>query len=216
MHVQTRIGETDCNNSPGPWVTIEGEITLGGIEAQLVFQNNLKGTHSATVTYSTNVVLGLGAPITIPKQPVRGGVGGNPYIWIQFLDASGVALGDEIFLGRCVQGLTLNSDFINQVVASTTVISGNCQNHPGPTITFGGNLTLSGLKARIIFRNNTRGTHTAESQTEVSLVINGSTVTLPKQPVLGGAGGNPLIWLQFLQDGTPLSEPIFLGRCNHI
>jgi hypothetical protein len=159
----------------------------------------------------------LGAPITIPKQPVLGGVGGNPYIWIQFYNSQNQPLTDEIFLGRCVQGLTLNNDFLNDVVGSTTISSDGCSNHPGPVITFGGNLTLSGLKARFIFRNNVKGTHTAEAFSDVDIIINGTPLTIPKQPVQGGAGGNPLILLQFQQtDGTDIGAPIMLGRCNQI
>ena len=61
------------------------------------------------MTLETNVVLlNLGESITIPKQPVRGGVGRNPHIYIQFTDCRGGNLGDEIYLGRCVQGVTLD------------------------------------------------------------------------------------------------------------
>lgn len=220
MPVQARVtvDETGCDNSPGPWITVEGEILLGGLQAELVFQNNVKGTHSATNLYSTNVVLALpGGSITIPKQPVRGGVGGNPWIWIQFIDASGAAMGDEILLGRCVQGLELTHDCLNQVMAAVTVDAAQCSNHRGAKITFGGGLVLSGLKAKLIFRNNLKGTWTQQAESEVNIIVNGSPVVIPKQPVQGGAGGNPLIWLQFLQgDSRPIGDPIFLGRCNQI
>lgn len=218
VHARALVSESGCDNSPGPTITVEGEIDLGGLQAQLIFQNNMKGTHSTTVTYSTNVALVLpGGPVSIPKQPVRGGVGGNPYIYMQFLDANGVALGDEIFLGRCVQGLSVNGDFINQVAASTTVAAANCKNNPGPVITFGGTVTLSGMKAKLIFRNNPRGTHTAEDTVSVDLIVNGTPLVIPKSPAQGGAGGNPLIWLQFMQgDNSPIGDPIFLGRCNQI
>ncbi len=218
VQANVHVSETGCDNSPGPWVTVEGEIVLGGLTAELIFQNNLKGTHSATNTYSTNIVLVLpGGGISIPKQPVLGGVGGNPFISIQFLDGNGAPLGDEILLGRCVQGLTLTQGAINQVLASTYVVAGDCSNSRGPTITFGGNLTLSGLKARLIFRNNLRGTQYQEAKTDIDIIVNGTQVQIPKQPSLGGAGGNPLIWLQFKQgDGTPIGDPIFLGRCNRI
>jgi hypothetical protein len=146
-----------------------------------------------------------------------GGVGGNPYIWIQFYDSHNHALTDEIFLGRCVQGLTLNNDFLNDVVGATTISSDGCDNHPGPVITFGGNLTLSGLKARFIFRNNVKGTHTAEAKSDVNIIINGTPLTIPKQPVQGGAGGNPLVYIQFQEtDGTDITDPILLGRCNRL
>ena len=50
---------------------------------------------------------------------------------------------------------------------------------------------------------------------DVALIIEGSTITLPKQPVKGGVGGNPIIGIQFLEgDGTPITQPVDLGRCN--
>lgn len=218
LQVKATVNETGCDNSPGPEITLEGEIALGGMKAQLIFQNNVKGTHTTSVTYSTNVVLALpGGALTIPKQPVRGGVGGNPWIWIQFIDANGAALSDEIYLGRCVQGLNVTKDFLNTVAANTTITGGDCNNKGGPTITFGGTLSLSGMKARFIFRNNEKGVHTAEAVADVALILNGTPVTIPKQPVRGGAGGNPLIWVQFLQgNDIPIGQPVFLGRCNQI
>jgi hypothetical protein len=148
---------------------------------------------------------------------VLGGVGGNPYIYMQFFDGKDCALTEELYLGRCVQGLSLEGDFLNDVLGSTTVHADGCSNHPGPVITMGGQITLSGLKARIIFRNNAKGTHAAETYTDVNLIIEGTPVTIPKSPHQGGAGGNPLILLQFLQcDETPIGDMFFLGRCNQL
>src|SRR5439155_1286152 len=105
----------------------------GGLEIELIFQNNLKGTHQTIVTFATNVVLvPLGDKIVIPKQPVLGGVGGNPHIFIQFFNNAG-NLSDEIYLGRCVQGLKLENDFLNATLAQVLIGSEGCYNHPGPS-----------------------------------------------------------------------------------
>jgi hypothetical protein len=218
VHVSCHVDETGCDNSPGPQITLDGDILLGGLKIALIFQNNLKGTHTAVVTFETNVVLlSLGSDITIPKQPVLGGVGGNPYIYMQFVDSKGKGLSDEIFLGRCVQGLTLGNDFINAASALTVISAGGCDNNPGPVITMGGSLTLSGLSARIIFRNNVKGTHTADVVRNVSIIVDGTSIEIPKSPHQGGAGGNPLVFVQFLQSsGDPIGSPIALGRCNKL
>jgi hypothetical protein len=214
LQVNGSVTASDCDNSGGPQVTLDGEINLGGLAVQLIFQNNVKGTHTASVTSTSVVVLALGDSITIPKQPVRGGVGGNPHILIQFHDGDGNDLSDELYLGRCVQGLKITPEFLNTVIAAAEIDASDCANSPGPWITVGGSLTLSGLHARIIFRNNLIGTHEADVERDVTLITNGSKITIPKQPVRGGAGGNPLIYFRFLQgDGTPVGAPVLLGRC---
>ena len=95
-HVNLTVNETGCQNSPGPWVTVEGIITLGDVCAKVLFSNNAKGTHTAEVVSEAEVVLSLGEEITIPKQPSRGGVGGNPHIWLQFTDSKGHAESQEV------------------------------------------------------------------------------------------------------------------------
>jgi len=52
---------------------------------------------------------------------------------------------------------------------------------------------------------------------DVVLIPEGERLTFHKQPPLGGAGGNPLIYLQFLTPGgQALTDYIKLGRCNKI
>jgi hypothetical protein len=219
IHIAVDINETDCNNSGGPQVTVSGIVAVGGFGAQLIFQNNVKGTHTTVVTFVTNVVLiPLGQTITIPKQPVRGGVGGNPIISIQFYDNNGVNLTGEIPLGRCVQGLRVPQDLLDEVLAILLITAGGCDNHPGPTITFGGELKFSGINARLIFRNNAKGTHTAVRTVEgITIIPENFPVTIPKSPAQGGSGGNPLIYIQLLQgNGDLIGKRIFLGRCNQL
>jgi hypothetical protein len=94
----------DCSNSPGPFITIEGEIALSGLNARLIFTNNAKFTHVHEEDVVVDVViLPAGESITFAKQPPLGGVGGNPKIWFQFTDGEGGAMSEEFYLGRCVQ-----------------------------------------------------------------------------------------------------------------
>src|ERR1041385_1774046 len=77
--VKADVSLTDCDNSPGPTVTLSGNLLLGGLNADVILQNNVKGTHKTVVTLKTNVSLVLaGGNIELPKQPVQGGTGGNP------------------------------------------------------------------------------------------------------------------------------------------
>lgn len=215
MNIHAVVDESDCENSPGPQITLGGEIRLGGLNARVIFSNNAKGTHTVTVVrqYDVNLLV-EGSSITIPKQPVQGGVGGNPYIYLQFHDGKGNDTGEEFFLGRCVQGLAVTADLVNAALARANVHAEGCSNRKGPYITLDGDLKLSGLHARIILRNNVKGTHTAEDTRDIAIILDGSSIKLPKQPVRGGVGGNPLISIQFLNgNNEPISEPVLLGRC---
>jgi hypothetical protein len=216
MRVNAVVNSSDCMNNNGPEVTLGGDITLDGIKMKLIFKNNKKGTLQTVIVKETSVtLLPLGSSITIPKQPVRGGVGGNPHIYLQFHDGKGGMLSDEFYLGRCVQGLTLSPDLLSAALARANIHTEACSNKGGPYITLNGDLVLGGLHANFIFRNNVKGTHTAEETRDVSLIVEGSTITLPKQPVKGGVGGNPIIGIQFLEaDGAPITQPVDLGRCN--
>jgi hypothetical protein len=210
-----------CSNNPGPFITLSGELALGGVSGRLIFRNNVKGTHQAEEPVTVDVVLlQEGETIRFNKQPSRGGVGGNPWIYAEFSDGGGSPISDEILFGRCVQGLDPTMlDFEMMADAELTVTTGECQNSGGPTISLVGELTLSGLGARIIFRNNQKGTHEHDEYTDVDVNIldPGESITIAKQPPRGGAGGNPLIWFQFVDgNGDPYGGEIFLGKCNKI
>lgn len=210
----------DCSNNPGPQITFSGGSFLGGYGVEMTFTNNMKGTHTFTDGHTVDVtVMPENQAIVIPKQPVLGGVGGNPFIWVQFVDAKGAALTGEIFVGRCVQGagwhVTQSATTTASAVATFTVES--CENSPGPFISFESGVTMAGMSAKIIFRNNDNpvgGPHEADVTRTVSVIPAGLNITFPKQPVQGGVGGNPWIWAGFTDaHGVALGAPTLLGRC---
>ncbi|HEX9703877.1 MAG TPA: hypothetical protein VGA20_01340 [Gemmatimonadales bacterium] len=226
VRATTTTEVTGCDNSPGPNITIEGALALGGLGTRMTFTNNVKGTHTFSSAANVEVVVvPNGESITIPKQPVLGGVGGNPFIWIKLEDGNGTALTDEIYLGRCVQGLRKNAnvDWSSLARAFATIAVADCANSPGPYITLDGDLEVTaGLDAKLIFRNNDNpvgGPHeaNADAVVRVQLVPPGHDVRFHKQPVLGGVGGNPWIWFQFLKgDGSDIGERALLGRCEQL
>jgi hypothetical protein len=226
LRVSTTTELSGCDNSPGPYITVSGELAIGGLGSRMTFRNNVKGTHEYSDEQKVDVVVvPAGESVTIPKQPVQGGVGGNPFIWIKFENSEGEAVSDEIYLGRCVQGLTANSsvDFSGLADALAQISVSDCANSPGPYISLDGDLALkSGVNAKLIFRNNDNpvgGPHeaTADAVVTIRLVPPGQTVTFPKQPVLGGVGGNPWIWFAFLTaQGAQIGDEYLLGRCEQL
>ncbi len=95
----------DCSNNPGPWIYVEGNMAFKGINARFIFRNNdnpVGGPHEA-IRYADVVVIPAGLTLQFPKQPVRGGVGGNPLIYALFEQGDGTPIGKEVYLGRCVQ-----------------------------------------------------------------------------------------------------------------
>ncbi len=217
-HVQAQATAAGCENNPGPYITLTGEIRMDGLNGRLIFRNNELGTHERSDEVSVDVVvLNEGEVIRFAKQPPEGGVGGNPYIWIQFYDAGWKAISSPTLLGRCVQGLVATSlDFGMLSKAQVKVTTGNCDNSGGPDVTLSGELRLGGINAKLIFTNNERGTHLRYEKTEVSIVIldAGKSITFAKQPPQGGVGGNPHIFFQFTDaQGDRLSDEFYLGRC---
>ncbi len=93
-----------CTNHPGPYITLDGELAIGGLNAQLIFTNNRKFTHvhEEDVVVSI-VIIPEGESITFAKQPPLDGAGGNPHIFFEFTDEDGNALSNMFYLGRCVQ-----------------------------------------------------------------------------------------------------------------
>ena len=210
-----------CENNPGPYITINGEMALSGVGARIILSNNAKGTHTAGAEVSTDLVLiPAGESIKIAKQPSRGGVGGNPWIYLQFVDGQGGSLGSPQLLGRCVQGLkNARGTFGIPTGANCNVSTGDCTNSGGPFITLNGEIKLGGLGAQIILTNNAKFTHATSADVVIDVVLleDGKSITFAKQPPLGGAGGNPLIYLQFINgSGSPIGSRILLGRCNQL
>lgn len=205
----------DCSNQ-GPWVTLGGGgVTIGDLTGTLRLQNNVKGTHRTDeVNLDYNVTLMPAETIPIPKQPPLGGAGGNPLIWVSFDGGANYTL-----LGRCKGNGGFSKKFVADLVLPTLVdveVTGDCRNNPGPTIYLGGAMSLGGINAMLKFTNNLQGTHTStvsqDVEVSVALLTPEEGITFPKQPPLGGAGGNPLIYFAFGGDQAFTN----LGRCNDL
>ena len=222
--ISADLSAYDCSNNPGPQITFSGLTVLGGFGVEMVFSNNLKGTHEYTADNTVDAtIMDAGEEIVVPKQPVLGGTGGNPFIWVQFINGDGTAATDEIFVGRCVQGAGwhVTGPATTSASAWATFAVESCENSPGPYISMGSGMALGGLSADIIFRNNDNpvgGPHeNGETRQTVVMIEPDLSFTFPKQPVLGGVGGNPWIFAGFLDgSGASLGDNTLLGRCEQL
>jgi polyisoprenoid-binding protein YceI len=238
-HVNVTVKADGCNNSGGPQISLSGAIRLGNVTGDVIFKNNVKGTKKVVVTdVITGVVVDFGDGFEIPKQPSRQadslgadctgtGVGGNPYIWIYLVDNDGNPMSEPFLLGRCVQGFQANADFsfLTSSHAKGHVEGSGCLNNPGPYISLTGDLTLRGLKGKVVMMNNPNppDPHTAVCAATFDIIFEGTAFTICKSPsdkqqaceYGPGAGGNPIICV-ILRSSTDSSGEICLGRCNKL
>src|SRR2546429_10003572 len=71
----------------------------------------------------------------------------------------------------------------------------DCSNNPGPQITFSGGSYLGGYGVEMTFTNNMKGAHTFTDGhiVDATVMPAHAHIVILKQPVLGGAGGEPVI-----------------------
>jgi len=220
IQLKASVAANGCENSPGPQITFNGSLILGGVDLRMIFRNNInKDVHTLVEDVKVVSAVTAGQTIVLPKQPVLGGVGGNPFIWVQMVDTNGNPLSGEVYLGRCVQGpFNTYVGFSAAAVAQAVVEVADCTNNPGPFVYVGGSTSFSpGINARFIFRNNDNpvgGPHQADAIVDVNVVPTGYSLVIPKQPVQGGVGGNPWISVGFSDaDGQAIGNESLLGRC---
>jgi hypothetical protein len=219
VHADIDATAVQCDNH-GSTVDISGTLSLGGLQVYVAFKNNVKGTHSLeTLSDATVSVVPAGGSVSVPKQPAFGGVGGNPWLSFAFTDAQGGLLTQPVIIGRCVQGLSL------QHVAADLGLGGNasalasalsCDQH-GSTVNFDAGRSNAGLNGLLLMDNNkNKVVHQAQAAAALTISLLGSQ-SFHKGWGQGGAGGNPLVYMQFRDDqGAALGQEYALGRCNKI
>lgn len=216
-HFKCTVTSEACTNNPGPFITLDGELLIGAIDAVMIFRNNKKGTHEHEEEVKARVSLSSEKLIKFAKQPPLGGVGGNPFIFLQVCDEGWKPLSEKILLGRCVQGLNAVDLPLELATRIFAAIAGSCENNPGPWITLDGDLRMGGINAKLTFQNSPQpnAPHQRDESVElqVEIVSPSEGIRFSKQPPLGGVGGNPHIWVQFECKGKTLSDEIYLGRC---
>ncbi len=223
--------EPICTNT-GSQISVNGAITLTGAKVAVVFKNNVKGTRTLTkigeIVYEiTPAETGL----SVPKQPAFGGVGGNPHLSFQLAETGTetepyeLPLSERIYLGRCVQDFSGRVERDIRIGANLSTLIGalECTSR-GSSLTLQADSEDSGLVGTIFFDNNyNRVVHERATAGSARVVLKPS-IKLRKGWGVGGAGGNPLIYVQFLdKDGNPLTDlggrevpEKLVGRCKDL
>ena len=107
---QAIIETLDCTNNPGPFINVSGSVSVSpGVRARFIFRNqSTAGAPHEAIAMAEVTLMSNGFSLSFPKQPVQGGVGGNPWISVRYADSAGQQIGPETLLGRCVQLLPGN------------------------------------------------------------------------------------------------------------
>ena len=201
-----------CDNK-GSNITLTGSITINKTlpVARIELWNSPPGSKTASLQSAFAVQLtDLDGNILndqSPKQPSLGGVGGNPYFWFGL---EGETLNQSLFLGRCVSQSTptrIKRNFNQSAILSLALSQLDCNNTGGPNITITSGRSDNAVIGNIIETNNYKGTLTStDVAAKLGIVFANGKVTVPKSVGAGGAGGNPIVKVQFLQcmnyDGT--------------
>lgn len=207
-----------CDNSPGDVIRLHGQLSFDDIAVELVAEDAW-GAEVQSAIVSAEAVVQLDE-MSVAKQPSLGGVGGNPWIYVQLFDGAGLALSDELLLGRCVQGLEEAPLTLTLPVGvDVQVDAGVCALDADGHATVHGSLSLGGLRAKVRLANDLAGTHVAELSSEATLEVlpEGASVTLSDGPTLGRsdeAAASYEISLRLVdEDGESLSNQVSLGTC---
>jgi hypothetical protein len=236
VSITTAVDPTSFCDNTGPHIRFSNVLNIGDHWAQFTFQN-AGGNHVANAY--AQVVLDLsqagnGGNPWIYKQPPLGGVGGNPFIYFENdLDAT------MHYLGRCVQDFGNGYDNPNARWTAKGTTSGwadlvvstfGCSNKGGSTLSFDGTNGENGATGKLVLTNSYLGDGMPYPQHLNNSIL--ATLGLqfappwsggiPKQPPLGGAGGNPDIYLAtgtyspWVNDGTYPDPGLLLGKCNQL
>jgi hypothetical protein len=219
----TRIALASCDVRNGPGIKLDTRLQLGGLSTQVEVENTTGTPDEAVATFQ---VLSTGADVTLPPRSDRAGLGGDPFVWVQFEDNTGQALSAELPLGACSQLVSpqeLVVDYSELVQATTAISVTQCGTEFGPMVSVAGQLALeNGLFAQVILRDDQPPAGTpaevgADAVRRIQLYSPGLDVKFQKQSLRAEVGGDPSITATYLDaQGTVIGVPETLGTCEEL
>ncbi|MGH9870423.1 MAG: hypothetical protein ACREAA_19995 [Candidatus Polarisedimenticolia bacterium] len=212
------ISATGCTGSPGPQITFQqGSLTLAGVTAEVIF-SNLQGEPGQQDIVVAQSVVPNNQQVAIPGQSVVGGIGDNPFIWLQITDQNDKPLTSELFLGRCDQAQFNVAAAVEVPMTSfADITTAECESPSGPAVSLDGQTELMPIHGKLIFRSSDDTTprgRNDEVAVDLVLLPTGQTYPFPQQAAVAGTGGNPLISIQLREEGgDAIGSRSRLGRC---
>jgi hypothetical protein len=97
----------NCGDGARATLNVASALQLEDMKVRFIFRETDDASDPIVATVDSTTKLSMTShpqQISLPKQPSRGGVGGNPWIYAQFLDAVARPVGDQLLLGRCKVG----------------------------------------------------------------------------------------------------------------
>jgi hypothetical protein len=207
-----------CNNVQST-ISMSGHAVIGGVALELHFRPSANANPKLTKTADGTLDLNLddGQKVDIPKKSGLGGpIGGNPHIYFSFdnYDATSHAYSEnragQLYLGRCVQGLTLNPVGGNVHIpgkALGTVATDVCSPQQSHGNVNNASKKFDGAKGHLYFYNNdNKDLGTAGYVPGVHKTTAGATITVDigdpqtgpgKGWGVGGVGGNPDMLMRY-------------------
>lgn len=219
-----------CNNSTST-ISFDGTLEAKNVKTKILIQTSsvaLKGQTDDIWQGAAELKLDLNLaedPLPIEKQPVVGGVGGNPFIYVRFKQANGQYKSENsgwVLAGRCVQGSRNVADVLLNLpgrrflrIASSQCSTGNSSfglsHRGGPR-----------LRGEVAFTNQRVSDPSYAIHHSDGTNFNGAILSLklgtgsiPYSSAYRWAGGNPAFGARF-ETSTPdvYTKPIMLGRCK--
>lgn len=204
--LQAIVEAMDCSNHQGAYVNFGGSYEVGSINAHVHFKSGKTSVlGSGDSEFVENVEVVPATSGSFNKQPSLGGVGGNPYIWVQINNDA------WIYAGRCVQGFRMVIDRTYQVPSTVSTFnkSMTCSNTESSMVIDDAQVTSGSIPMQVMLDSQWTGQMRPSTKAAgVTVTINGSgSFTSGHRP--RGMGGNPDILLGF---GTNSAGS--LGKCK--
>jgi hypothetical protein len=220
VQLVTTSASTLCRSAAGATITFGGSVEVQGAGVRLVLTNNAQFTHETSIDVASELaVVPATFTIDVPSSSISSSSSTTRTIWIEIVDDQGSVLAGPVLVASCADpsrtvstSLALPAELIVHD-ASTT----DCVNHaPGATVMLDGALRLSALSARLLFADgdDLATAHVVELPVTAAVIVASRDIAIPKQPVHGGVGGNPWIYVEPIDAaGHALAEPTLIGRC---